>query len=182
MKYLILILLALPSHLFGQVDKYSDTLETEQTEIKGKLLYEIGSDVPFTGVNLSTFSHGFAGYFTYYTDGIKDTSRVTQWDLLTNKEGQVTGKLVAYKTLKGNTWETTGQTKYNSVGLKLSHYDYENNVETFYYECCLSGGRKCCPTFLWTFITTDLEREHSVHGVHPLLCDFFGPEILSTHT
>ena len=134
MKYLILILLALPSHLFGQVNKYSDTLETEQTEIKGKLLYEIGSDVPFTGVNLSTVSHGFAGYFTYYTDGIKDTSRVTQWDLLTNKEGQVTGKLIAYKTLKGNTWETTGQTKYNSVGLKLSHYDYENNVETFYYE------------------------------------------------
>jgi len=134
MKYLMLILLALPTHLLGQVNQYSDTLETEQTEIKGKLLYKIGSDVPFTGVNLSTVSHGFAGYITYYNDGIKDTSRVTEWDLLTNKEGQVTGKLVAYKTLKGNAWETTGQTEYNSVGKKLSHYDYENNIKTYYYE------------------------------------------------
>ncbi len=134
MKYLIIILLALPTQLLGQVDQYSDTLETEQTEIKGKLLYKIGSDVPFTGVNLSTVSHGLAGYITYYNDGIKDTSRVTEWDLLTNKEGQVTGKLVAYKTLIGNRWETTGQTKYNSVGQKISHYDYENNIKTYYYE------------------------------------------------
>ena len=134
MKYLILILLALPSCLLGQVNQYSDTLETDQTEIKGKLLYEIGSDVPFTGVKLSTVSHGYAGYFSYYTDGIKDTSRVTEWNLLTDNQSQVTGKLVAYKTLKGNIWETTGQSEYNSVGRKLSHYDYENNIKTYYYE------------------------------------------------
>ena len=134
MKYLILILLALPTHLLGQVNQYSDTLETEQTEIKGKLLYKIGSDVPFTGVELFTASHGFSGYFKYYNDGIKDASRLTEWDLLTNNEAQVTGKLVAYMTLEGGRWETTGQTEYNSVGQKLSHYDYENNIKTYYYE------------------------------------------------
>lgn len=127
MKKLTLIFITLPFLLLGQSSQTIDTLENKEFEIKGELLYKIGSDEPFTGIVIHTFNDGFNGEVWNYTNG-KQGLRYTYWEFIDDKKIEIT------YTLKGNTWKEISQTNYNNNGQKLFHADYENDTRTSWYE------------------------------------------------
>lgn len=130
MKILKLIFLILPYLLMGQVNQTMDTLEKNQTEIKGKLLYKIGSEEPFTGVVIYSYGIGLRGKFVgevqTYTNG-KEVI-YARWDSFKDHQLEET------YALQGVEWVQISSTNYSSTGQKLSHYDYENDIETHWYE------------------------------------------------
>ena len=62
-KYLIVILFFLPQLSLSQGGQSMDTIESSQTEKRGDLRYQIGSDEPFTGTAITTFGEGVDGHF-----------------------------------------------------------------------------------------------------------------------
>jgi antitoxin component YwqK of YwqJK toxin-antitoxin module len=126
MKQLLLTFLLLPYLTYCQLNKTVDTLEIDQIEYLDHKAYKKGSEVPFTGILIERYYNGSKMHEVRYDEGHEiEKTELAFLDGI---------KMISKYFINRNSWEQSSQTNYNSDEQKIAHFDYKNNIHTYWYE------------------------------------------------